>query len=131
MRGRWARRFVALGVLVLACGVLTPHLVLCLGEDGHRAVESALADCCVSAPRASDAGLTECADACVDTPVRLWADVSPHATPRSAAAGHGPLMPARTAPPAVLAPASVGQARIGPDDTGARPDARRSPVLRC
>jgi hypothetical protein len=67
----WARWALALQLLTSA-GAL-PGLVLCVGEDGHLAIEAAVAeDCCASAPiGVSSRSLVEnsSACACTDTPL--------------------------------------------------------------
>src|SRR5262245_14815061 len=58
--------------LVLSLGIfaagVTPRLALCLGSDGHRAIEALDASCCQRG--ASSAGMTDgCARTCTDVPL--------------------------------------------------------------
>src|SRR5262245_1955947 len=47
-----------------------PRLVLCIGSDGHRAIEASDADCCKTRP--DSAGMRErCARTCTDLPLAL------------------------------------------------------------
>jgi hypothetical protein len=57
---------VVAGLLVV--GTLLPRLALCIGENGHRAIELLDAACCTEAP--GDAGaVADCDSACTDTPL--------------------------------------------------------------
>jgi hypothetical protein len=62
-----------LSAVILATGFV-PRLALCLGTDGHRAVERLDASCCGDAGRASE-GLTAapCARDCMDVPLSVVA----------------------------------------------------------
>src|SRR5262245_17114758 len=60
--------------LVLSLGIFaagfTPRLALCLGTDGHRAIESLDASCCQQG--AGSAGMSDgCARTCTDVPLSL------------------------------------------------------------
>jgi hypothetical protein len=64
--------------LVLSLGIFAagsaPRVVLCLGSDGHRAIESLDASCCGATT--SSAGMaTRCARTCKDLPLSLTVGV--------------------------------------------------------
>ena len=69
MRTRLTRALAAI-LLMLGLGMV-PGSVLCVGSDGHLAIESAAADCCFEVHGGLTAVHTEqhCPPACVDTPL--------------------------------------------------------------
>jgi hypothetical protein len=69
-------RPVAVACLALALGFgLLPRLVLCIGSDGHHAIEPMNAACCDRAAHATNpdvhAPQDGCAAGCIDTPLTV------------------------------------------------------------
>ncbi|MFQ5666192.1 MAG: hypothetical protein ACE5I7_07140 [Candidatus Binatia bacterium] len=73
MRGSDLSRCVSAVLAVLALGLsVPPGAVLCIGSDGHQAIEPAGAWCCQSQPGAPSDGrrpATRCAPECTDTTI--------------------------------------------------------------
>ena len=67
--------------LVLSLGIFaagfTPRLALCLGSDGHRAIESLDASCCQPGGTSSPGMADPCARTCTDLPLSLAVSVFP------------------------------------------------------
>jgi hypothetical protein len=65
--------------LVLSLGIFaagfTPRLALCLGSDGHRAIESLDASCCRRGVPTSPGMADPCARTCTDLPLSLAVSV--------------------------------------------------------
>src|SRR5215468_4912300 len=95
--------------LVLSLGIIAagfpPRLALCLGSDGHRAIELLDAPCCPTG--STSAGMSDrCTRTCTDVP--LFVAVGVRSSERSqlnvhlsAAAAPGDIFPTTAPPPAV------------------------------
>ncbi len=95
-----------LAYLLLALGPV-PKLVLCIGEDGHVALEAdPAADC---ACRAGTSCLTSQCSACVDIPILSGAGPAVSGDMRSAMQGGLPLHPT-----AILGSRADGSGDFGP-----------------
>ncbi len=76
--GHTHRLAFVLAAMLLPLGALAPTTILCVGSNGHSAIEAALARCCDPAQSHGDTGLSlsageRCDDYCTDTPVGIYA----------------------------------------------------------
>jgi hypothetical protein len=119
---------LALSLGIVAAG-FPPRLALCLGSDGHRAIEVLDAPCCP--PGASSAGMIHrCAPTCTDLPLSVTVGV------RSSERGHLDVHLSATAVPHDVSPTTAPTRiarRLGDPSASAPPVAEHlgSTVLLC
>jgi hypothetical protein len=117
---------LVLSLCILAGSV--PRVVLCLGSDGHRAIESLDASCCGGAT--SSAGMaSRCSRTCTDLPLSLGVGVR-----ESERGGLNINRPATPVPGDIAtSPAACVLTRLGGGAASPRPLAHhpRSIVLLC
>ena len=128
MRSGWRQHLRWLLTIVVLTGTIAPRLALCIGADGHTAIEPFGADCCSPLHSEHSGVSSSCVPGCSDSPLRLWATRNPgHDHSLFVACDVGPLRGADVAL-ALVGAVTRGAVRVDPAGILRH---RRLTVLRC